>query len=540
MATVDTTETVAQASMETARALLDEAAPLLEETKATAAAIDVTADQVSVSAQAAVTSAEAAATAASSAATSAEAAATFAASASASAAQLTRATDEDVSAGAGDGYVSSGQIGIRTATQRDMIEGAVTDRWGTPAGFKAALDDRFATMRARPLAEGYDWSWPWIDITGGVAGGLNLAGELRAKLAADAIIPAAPIEAAVGGRLAPSGSGWRELAAAGGYISGACDRDGRLLYGFTQKGRMVVALDDAAIIPSAVIASATDPLLSTFFPTPDVVAFGDSMIQGNAAWGTTLPAAVAAALGRPVENRGVGGQTSTQVAGRQGGIPIAVTVSGDAIPSSGSVTCTSVAPHVLHNVWSVVGTLAGVQGTLTIDGSLVYTFSRIGSGDAVACPPGSIFVPSWASDNRVKTLLIWSGRNNHANRATVIADILSMVDYLSTRQVRVLVLSVVNSVTEVAGSSAHTSILALNGDLSRLFGDCYVDVRRYLIDSGLSEAGIPPTADDLTDMAADTIPRSLRVGSGDTLHLNGSANIVAGTFIARVMRAKGW
>lgn len=68
----------------------------------------------------------------------------------------------------------------------------------------------------------------------------------------------------------------------------------------------------------------------------DIVAWGDSLTAGAGSTGGNSYPAVAAGLFDPdrnVVNRGVGGQTSTQIAARQGGVPIMVTVDGNELPS---------------------------------------------------------------------------------------------------------------------------------------------------------------------------------------------------------------
>ncbi|MFV2034103.1 MAG: hypothetical protein ACC631_03135 [Halocynthiibacter sp.] len=74
-----------------------------------------------------------------------------------------------------------------------------------------------------------------------------------------------------------------------------------------------------------------------------IVAWGDSLTGGAGATDVTQTSypAVAANLFLPkrdVQRRGVGGQGSTPVAARQGGIPVLVTVTGDELPALGTQT----------------------------------------------------------------------------------------------------------------------------------------------------------------------------------------------------------
>ncbi len=77
-------------------------------------------------------------------------------------------------------------------------------------------------------------------------------------------------------------------------------------------------------------------------PQPDIVAWGDSLTgghEGNVNTGD-YPDDLAMLLAQTVHNEGIGGNTSTQIGVRQGGVATTATVAGGSIPSSGSVAVT--------------------------------------------------------------------------------------------------------------------------------------------------------------------------------------------------------
>ena len=240
----------------------------------------------------------------------------------------------------------------------------------------------------------------------------------------------------------------------------------------------------------------------------DPVAWGDSMTaSAGATSGATRYPAVAGGLFDPirtVSNLGIGGQTSTQIAARQGGVPITVTVSGNEIPTSGGVSVTDKSVNILYESGSftgtATGTLAGVAGTMATDGSGNWTFTRAASGDATACPAGTAFVPDTALALRGRTAWLWLGRNNFADPTQVKADIASCIAHLSHS--RYLVCSVLPSAADTSGQLA--TIASLNADLATLYGSAFVDLLTPLQDAG---DGSP---DDNADIAAGIIPRSLR------------------------------
>lgn len=115
--------------------------------------------------------------------------------------------------------------------------------------------------------------------------------------------------------------------------------------------------------------------------------------------------------------------------------------------------------------------------------------------------------------------IIWAGRNNFANKATVLADVAAMVAALGHQ--RYYVFSVTNSRSEPSGSANYIAIASLNADLASTYGAHYVDVRSFLVSQ--YNPGIPQ---DVTDFGNDVPPSSLMQDvvhpnySGDTLIAN--------------------
>lgn len=258
-------------------------------------------------------------------------------------------------------------------------------------------------------------------------------------------------------------------------------------------------------------------------------------------------------LGGPtVTNYGRGGWASTEIALLQGGVVPLVTVTGDTVPASGAVALTAILPRTSWkpgNNW--VGYL-DLGGGVTIPGTLSHaespaapwldwTFTRTTSGDPVAVPPQTPFVCTQGDAHTGKTLITMIGRNNNPDnvRMDAVRDVQAQILRLAGPRPRYLVLSIITMTTETAGSGVgyRDDVLAVNRLLSRLYGDRYVDVRRHLIDYGLDEAGITPTADDLVAINGDTIPPSLMF---DTLHPNAAGYTVVANKVYDTLVEKGW
>jgi hypothetical protein len=256
--------------------------------------------------------------------------------------------------------------------------------------------------------------------------------------------------------------------------------------------------------------------------------------------------------GTVVNNRGIGGQTSTQIAARQGGIPAPVTLVGDTIPASGPVNVVSPppvkflfsysGPNNKQGARSLTGTLAGIPGTMSMAavpefGVEQYVFTRTTSGSAVAVAPGTPFIFDDALAQRANTQVLWTGRNDL--NGPIVANTVGMVNFLSPYTPRFLVLSPTTATTEVTGTQGHTWATKAGADLFALYGDRYVDIRRHLIDNGLALAGITPTPEDNTAIAGDTIPPSL-MNPGDSVHFNDTAQRIIADFYYARMQTKGW
>lgn len=113
--------------------------------------------------------------------------------------------------------------------------------------------------------------------------------------------------------------------------------------------------------------------------------------------------------------------------------------------------------------------------------------------------------------NYSKSVIIWAGRNNYTDPATVKADIATMISTIG--HTRYLVVGVINGeyASEYSGGVNHTIITQLNSDLATLYGDKYVEIREYLV--SLQNG----SAQDLIDFGHDIVPLSLR---SDNIHLN--------------------
>ncbi len=289
-------------------------------------------------------------------------------------------------------------------------------------------------------------------------------------------------------------------------------------------------------------------------PNKDLTLLGDSQLNGAGPtpWRTLIVPMISA---RNYRNLAVGGQTSTHIAGRFGAIAPLLTVAGNSIPASGPVTVTACrvlktdgtldngfTPITNQGSNTLYGSLAGVLGTWTRaagDGS--YTFTRAVDGTAVGCPEGTPFKPVWA-DYDLNTLVIGLGRNNLGDLPTIKRDVEACSAAQRSIEKRQIILTVTNggSITpgvptnEGVGTTTGNNVVALElWAESRFTGPGFevVNVRKLLMQHG------DGSTDDNADIAAGTVPRSLRI---DAVHYSAAAHLLIAEHIASIINKKGW
>lgn len=278
---------------------------------------------------------------------------------------------------------------------------------------------------------------------------------------------------------------------------------------------------------------------------PGIVTVGDSLTASR--YGDRL----ATLLGVPVTTNGVGGETSAGIAARQGGAPYLMIPAGGSIPASGPVVVTFETPTGAVS-WPLLqgnpltGMLAGIPGTLSVakagaalthDPGDVYSFTRATAGAAVPVARPEPFYCDIGASTRDSIQILWPGRNNLADADQIMGDVEAMVAYLRPTHKRFLVLSVLTGFGEGIGSTPHTNVTGYNRRAMFRWGRRYLDMRGYLIRYGLTDAGLTPTSQDLADMAADTVPASLRA---DAIHLTPAGYQIVAEQIARRLKEMSW
>lgn len=349
------------------------------------------------------------------------------------------------------------------------------------------------------------------------------------------------------------------LAAPGRYA------DGIMLWGLNRTGEFDAVKPSkrfATMLAEQVGGSLApyNPVASGLIPSSDVLLLGDSMST------PTVQSAISSGLsGRAVYCLAHGGQDALSMAITFGASPLFVTLTGNQIPASGGVVVTDRTRNILNaggtNMGSFRCSISGVAGLVTTDASGTWTFTRDTAGSAVTVSAnvqavldstnGTSFVPATGS-YRGMTVVVRLGRNGlrstRAERKGTTDAIRSVVSFLTPTCKRVIVISPYNgrakdystgADNEPSGSTAYEQMLSLIEEMKREFPQQFVDMRTWAVKNAIYDLGLTPTADDLSDISQDCIPRQL-FNTGDNTHVNTTMQSGEGAFIANILTGLGW
>lgn len=311
-----------------------------------------------------------------------------------------------------------------------------------------------------------------------------------------------------------------------------------------------------------------------------LAAWGDSLTEGwprppfasdlHDSW----PGVFDASWVGTVYNGGGSGNSADEIAIRQGGYTLLLSVAGGAIPASGAVALTTTQTYGFRTdrSWACPGYLIGddgtkVYGNLTrtgtsassqFDASLARTFSftRANPGNAVPVTGTTPFRSSPGESNKDAVQVLFAGRNDTGYNVPgtdvtkrMLAAFVAMKERPGAAHKRRLVLGTITNTGEPAGSAGYNLITAFNRQLAAWYPEDWFDLRAYLVTQAIYDQGITPTATDLSYMAKDTLPPSIMAnyvvdGNGnatwDGTHYSvGTAAKVAAKLQA-VLTSKGW
>lgn len=273
-------------------------------------------------------------------------------------------------------------------------------------------------------------------------------------------------------------------------------------------------------------------------PYDIIEAYGDSLTAGAGASGSgagqgAYPKQLKDRLGAvvsAVNNRGVGGQTSREIAARDGGFPAQFTWPANTIPANGSVNADSWTVSLITNQGpgNLTGTFVSANGQ-TITGTLAatgfantgqatgFSFTTTGTGSDFTVTANTPFIPTIGADGRARVKLFVYGRNGAGAGHTIAGDIAASVAWQTAYAPRYLVGALLVGADEI-GSGTQTSFANTNSITATTYGARFVDLNAPPTNNEMSIIGYTP------DYRIYTNSSNVPTGRTDYADINGLAH----------------
>ncbi len=269
---------------------------------------------------------------------------------------------------------------------------------------------------------------------------------------------------------------------------------------------------------------------------PRIVCWGDSLtvsLDGKSAF----PDILRNLSGCEVVNYGVESENTAMIAMREGGLR--VNVKATVLPADTNLIPvflrTEDNGHVYFLDYGDGGvnpcTIGGIEGELSqLNGS--YYFKRSTKGERIAIEEGTQFKTFGMNDAREGDILVIFAGTNDLPDANSVKNIIklerSMLEAAKCDKYIIVGLTYAGGIPEID---------KVNEALAEEFKDHFVDIRKYMLNYGLADAGITPTHNDLTDIKKGEIPSSLR---NDYVHGNKIYHRLLGEQVYRRMQYLGY
>jgi len=256
-----------------------------------------------------------------------------------------------------------------------------------------------------------------------------------------------------------------------------------------------------------------------------ITCYGDSLLDDT---GGTSPATLLKRMlpSRLVSKYAIGGQKAAQIACRQGGIQIRISLTGGVFTALTPIVLSFISTQFLSTAATNAtktekGTVNGIPCTITRTATgtapsqvEVYTITpAFSTTDAV--PDNSIFIPDYAVSAMSDIQVLWMGRNDASALTGVDLIVDNCIAFIEKPR-RVIVVGVITALAEITGTANYIAIQAHNAKLKAAYPSNYVEGTPPSADE-MAELRYTPSAQDIIDLGNNVIPTGMR---SDSLHLN--------------------
>ena len=254
----------------------------------------------------------------------------------------------------------------------------------------------------------------------------------------------------------------------------------------------------------------------------------------------------------PVVNMGAGQEDSATILGRGGVTPYVVGADFEIPGETESVAITlksadgkTVSPLTAGNAGVNPVTIDGVKGTITLTsegqgwGLTSYQFTRLEAGEPVSVAKGTQITTACADEYRDYVHIVWLGTyGDFTNPEKLVSDTRQLLSRQANNPDRYLVLGPCT----IRGSwtNADTATLnAIDSAMLQAFGNHYINVRKYLMVDGLTDAKITASKEEKLIIQQGRVPTSFRSNASGA-DLNGTAYKLIGKLVYERMESLGY
>ena len=250
----------------------------------------------------------------------------------------------------------------------------------------------------------------------------------------------------------------------------------------------------------------------------------------------------------PVVNMGAGQEDCPTILGRAGVVPYVVQ-SDVVIPAGTEPVSISIAAEDGRTVSPLTAgssginpvTIAGIQGTLTLTSSgsswyqSSYQFTRLEEGEETPVSKGAEIVTACKEEYRDYIHIVWLGTyGNYGTPELLVSNVKTLLQRQNLNSDRYLVIG--PCTTNGTWAYVNTTTLdSIDSAMLQAFGSHYINLRKYLIEDGLRDAGLTATKGSMSG----TVPESFRSNAGGA-DMNGVAYELIGKLVFDRMDRLGY
>lgn len=253
----------------------------------------------------------------------------------------------------------------------------------------------------------------------------------------------------------------------------------------------------------------------------------------------------------PVVNMGAGKEDSATILGRSGVAPYVAGADFEIPAGTEPVSIQLKSPDGKNVTPLTAGsagvnpvTIEGVVGEITLSGNqgwgqTAYQFTRAEAGAAVPVAKGARITTACEDEYRDYVHIVWLGTYGDF---TTPEKLVKETKLLLSRQVNNPERYLVIGPCALRGAWTNADPATLNGvdsAMMQAFGNHYINVRKYLMTDGLTDAGITPSKEEQLVIQQGGMPTSFRSNASGA-DLNGTAYKLIGKLVYERMEALGY